>query len=535
MSETRRTGEIAETALRSWAAQVGASATKADPDRTGWDFIVEFPFLTLEQVDPLDEVRVQLQTFIQVKGTEGRSKTFSVKLSNMLYLIRSPLPCFFLRVHVTNGQVTNAYLIHIDERIIRRTLRRLRLLSKSIGVKELGKRSMRISYDAVHSIDDLTGVGLAEKLRDYISGDNETYASWKIELLRSAGYEEGRYEFDVTLLLPTDRSPAESLVDFALGLLDEGLPTVDATGWNIRFGERAPGPDRKITGRGRLEIKREPAGKGRLIIDQEDSVFELPVDLYVPSGVAHLVPEDHFKILAESELIKVVLQPSSRSGSISLKAPTDQLFKIAELEFWAVFVERLFNGSLDVLQITMDTPTESSLGRIERPRIPTPPAEWLELARVTRALTIIVREILWMGEIDLYIDELARQADALLFLAAVIRNKHEQVRIEGYIGGSLDPDRRTMIPLARTLKLGDHLLSFVVLFIGYASCDAEGKVTLETQTAQLFRHKKSMSWPAARIDREELLDSLVRTWESEYNVVLFDWDGKESREGRVVE
>ena len=126
----RNLGEMGERTLGLWASQVGISANKSDPDKTGWDFFLELP-LELDASEtvtvPLDKVARSIQCLVQVKSTDRQPKQRQVKLSNWQKMVMSPLPAFFLVLEFDGkDRCQRAYLVHVGAEHIRRVLKRLR-------------------------------------------------------------------------------------------------------------------------------------------------------------------------------------------------------------------------------------------------------------------------------------------------------------------------------------------------------------------------------------------------------------------------
>jgi hypothetical protein len=101
-------GRMGESVLNKWAAEIGVIANTC----------------------PLDHIATPLKCVIQVKSTGRNIRRRQVPLSNWLYLIRNPLPAFFLVLRFgPDNTCESAHLVHIGRDYIDRTQRRLRLVS----------------------------------------------------------------------------------------------------------------------------------------------------------------------------------------------------------------------------------------------------------------------------------------------------------------------------------------------------------------------------------------------------------------------
>src|SRR5690606_26619535 len=138
-----------------------------------------------------------------------------------------------------------AYVVHVGEELIRRTLRRTH--ENAIGEqKPLNKITMRLSYDGSNRLDSLGGVPLLEKLLQYMREGGDTgaaYATWKAQLVHSAGFEGGNVQVQVQIPrlanLPAD--PEVLFADLETGII-ESVPVERADIYRTRFGITDPTP-----------------------------------------------------------------------------------------------------------------------------------------------------------------------------------------------------------------------------------------------------------------------------------------------------
>ena len=144
----RNLGELGENTLRVWASQEGATLNKANVDRSGWDFILEFPVDNIDARSEPDKRDEAYQCLIQVKSTDSLKSFPSIKLSNWKRLVETPLPAFFVILHF-DGEDTcqSAFLVHVWKSEIARVLK----CARDLGVKgkgsELHKHSLRLKWD----------------------------------------------------------------------------------------------------------------------------------------------------------------------------------------------------------------------------------------------------------------------------------------------------------------------------------------------------------------------------------------------------
>ena len=157
-------GALGEKTLSLWASQVGITINKAQEDKRGWDYILEFSSHPRTRADfhfPLDKDPSLIICFVQVKSTDGRERSCSVKLSNWASLVKRPEPVFFLVLEFDHqDECQRAFLVHIGEEYIGKALKRLREAGPEKRDK-LHEMTMDFSYGEAELLQTLNGQGIA--------------------------------------------------------------------------------------------------------------------------------------------------------------------------------------------------------------------------------------------------------------------------------------------------------------------------------------------------------------------------------------
>ena len=108
-------------------------------DRTGWDFIVEFPFDPPGRQPSLDKRRSPISCHVQVKTMWSSNDTFRMRLSSAERLAKEPKPAFVYVFKVNkNLGFVEAYLVHMLDDNLATILKRLRR-EHAKGPKETAK------------------------------------------------------------------------------------------------------------------------------------------------------------------------------------------------------------------------------------------------------------------------------------------------------------------------------------------------------------------------------------------------------------
>jgi len=327
----RDVGKKGEAVLHDWTADVGIVTNKStDHDATGWDFILEWPVVCNPDATtiPLDQALTPLKCLVQVKSTDTKINRWPVTLKNWLYLVRNPLPTFFIVLHFDGkSQCQRAHLVHVGEHYISETQRRLRLAStpnksSKKGEIKLNKATMQFSWSQKDLIPSLDGHGLQSGIFQYIQQGIDEYLKWKQSICRSVGYENGHGRVDFTVLLPTSIDAEQHIVDFDIGLVSH-LEIDRGEFFDERFG--IPVLTNKFESGGRLEaLPTGPPEKGQITIwtSSRNKKLFLDCDVYLPRSFGKFV--DSSKLRARFDagyLTFVVPLGNSSSTRMNFKLP----------------------------------------------------------------------------------------------------------------------------------------------------------------------------------------------------------------------
>ncbi|MEP9317917.1 hypothetical protein ABKS89_12325 [Pseudomonas sp. LABIM340] len=234
----RDLGKAGESKFVSWCSDVGITINKAEEDKHGWDFLLELP-VNRATGAAFDLHRSNMICKVQVKATEGRRLSKSVELSNLHSLATDPLPVFYLFLHFDSGATpVAAYLLHLDEGLIRRILKMAREHISTGQGNRLHKKSLTLSYDETNRLPEPSGRGLLKYIEDNHYRRWGRYLGEKQETLSSAGFEDGGADICFTI------KGGEQRENFILGSLgyDNKVTVSDFSLFNKRFGIKDPKP-----------------------------------------------------------------------------------------------------------------------------------------------------------------------------------------------------------------------------------------------------------------------------------------------------
>jgi len=153
----QKLGNLGEDAFRTWCHQQNLTVHKSDgsEDRTGWDFMVEFPQQEYDR--PRDEWPAAIECRVQVKSTDTQSKKKQIEVSNLERLVKAPIPTFFCFIEFDGHDTPQAaYLVHVGEELIAKTLKKIRKLESQKKHNSLNKHKMSVRYTDSDRFFELT-------------------------------------------------------------------------------------------------------------------------------------------------------------------------------------------------------------------------------------------------------------------------------------------------------------------------------------------------------------------------------------------
>jgi hypothetical protein len=477
----RNLGRMAELELPRWAAAHGFSAQLVQDDRTGWDYLLEFPIEA--QVGPggmrlpLDKASAPLQCLVQVKATATLSRTWGVgaKLASCFPLALTPLPAFFLLLRYGSGDSpVEAFLLPVDKVLLGRILQRVR--KAEAGDQKTNRLKLYLQGTGATRIQ-ACGDALKRAIRAHVNVSMEDYAAAKKTWRQGVGYEDqsGTVSFRITEPIQGDRVLTEELINLALGLR-EPLAVADVKIADVRFGIQAPGLIAQLD-HGFLEIAQEPVASVDVHFQSGVAVARLKMELYVPKGLAAVIDPSLLKWRLRHPFIDLVLGDSSMNASLTVPefGQQESLRRLYELASFVQVVEAAA-GHQNSMTISI-TYRESTLQR----HLEIPPHLAIELAKlsiVIRDAWKVARHLEVEDEVQTSLKELLTQARKLSFFAVLIDPARVPFSIEFSSGSEMElTGKRICVPFGVAVRLGHITGAVVAAFWGSGKQAPNGPAT----------------------------------------------------------
>jgi hypothetical protein len=225
-------GAAGESLFAGLCARAGLVCNKSDRDRTGWDFVVEFPMPQPGVGIPLDG-RSPTACAVQLKST-ATAGPIKVRLSAAERLAKDPRPAFIVVFRLTpGGEGITGFLIHLVDRALGKVLHRLRVAHANKAF-DVNRATISFDHRKLGTQFVLTPHGLRQALLDAMSDDPAAYVAEKQRQLSELGYRGMGLEAEVLVRLEN----IAHLSDIALGLAP--LKPERLRAYDTRFGIRLP-------------------------------------------------------------------------------------------------------------------------------------------------------------------------------------------------------------------------------------------------------------------------------------------------------
>lgn len=328
----RDLGNMAESFFAAWCSSVGLIPNGSRIDRTGWDFFVEFPWDNDESV-PEDSVRSPIECKVQVKGTDRSDRKVPIRVANLHRLAKAQMPAFFCLLEFEGkDEPQSAYLVHVGEYLIEKTLKRIRTLELEKEDKQFNTRKIIISFEDHERLNIPFGKSLKIAIENYVLGGMEKYITEKNLLLKTLGFEDGSYKISFAM---SGEGVIEQMVDASLGLQDK-VNVEDFVSYQTRFGIPAKEPvfsgEKGALSFGDIKPLTKAMVRFKEYASSPGILFE--ARLYV-SPLARVLPTKFGKMRLVSEFFQMVFEPFSKTikyvfslenkGNSSLRALRDIL------------------------------------------------------------------------------------------------------------------------------------------------------------------------------------------------------------------
>ena len=504
----RDLGLMGESTFNLWCADAGLIPNGSQIDKTGWDFFVEFPYDTDASPDEIHKAAFECK--VQVKATDKNNRKLSITLSNLRRLITAQMPAFFVFIEFDGRELAqNAFIVHVDNDLISKVLKRLLQLEQSDKDNNFNKRTMTIYYDEVNRMDSLNGCCLKEILMGYMGDDMSEYVGNKKSHLESTGYENGFAQVSFTTV---GEDNLKKLIDVSIGV-EEMVDISHLKATQIRFGiaSKPLFDESEKAQLGMPGLKPSADGIVRFKEDKLEVGISFPSRLYV-SPLNIMVPEEFKKMRIEGEFFDMQINPyiGSANYSFSFGEGVDlevsrfrdalKLLGLLSSKNKSLQVELVFTG-FPKLEFEV---TGNDVG--------------FDFLKELKALECAVNLISYFGlsnQVSVTFDEISKYEKEICQMDTLVHASSKLFNIEfGVNGDDFDIGRKVACIFLTNVPIGDHVLGVIFVAIGRAEEIKNERFKLDAE--DVIVEKKIVTKRGEAIDSGDLI-SAVKFVEDKYD------------------
>ncbi|WP_313620667.1 hypothetical protein [Achromobacter sp.] len=518
----RDLGQMGENSLQLWCSQVGLTANGSRIDRTGWDFVVEFPFHHVSGPTRVHEAAIECK--VQVKATDNRDRKWQIKLSNLRRLITAPMPAFILILEFDGKKdVQRAFLVHIDEELISRTLERIHELETVQKVSNHHKRTLTIQYGDQHAVPALDGEGLKSKIESHVPEGLNSYVAWKNNHLKTTGFENG---FAQITFQTDSKEDLLGLIDVSLGL-KRSVRVTQFRESKLRFGIKSDPqllsefgdiemPNLKPTAVGSINFRESPLSAG---LTFRCKFYSSPLNRMLPR---HLV-----KLRIEADCFDISTNPYSGSAEYRFNAGAGVRLPINQLHD-ALSLMRMVTSSARKVDVRLDLSDGKELAfALDASDKPFEHTKILE----TLSAAVNICHTFQLSERPLAtLEEIGRDSRSILQFWTIVGPNPSRYECSFTVAGTgFVENKATAVVGLTTTRIGKQLFGAIFVCTGMASLGLDGRYSLLTPNLKVERMLiSSLDEMMRKEDLVQAIEDVEEIYRKDHQV-LCDFDKRDGQ------
>lgn len=348
----RDVGSMGESTFSLWCAEAGLVSNPSSIDKTGWDYFVEFPFVPRAGAFA-DMQPCPIECKVQVKSTDRSDRKVSVSLANMWRLVKAQMPSFFVFFQFDGlASAQAAYVLHVDNILIEKVLRRIRSAEQQGEVDRIHKKTITIAFGDEHRLPRMDGLALKKVVESCVPEGMEVYVKKKREYVNSVGFENGVAQITFKTI---GEENLKQLIDVSLGIADS-VQVENFEFLHSRFGIKMKDPilqDASLSLE-MLDIKPNASGFIRFKEDEISPSISFKCSIYI-SPLSALLPKELVKFRVHGDFFDFQLMPFAGKAEYSFSVDgaglsLHELHKAVKLFHWlatslnSIYAELDFEG-----------------------------------------------------------------------------------------------------------------------------------------------------------------------------------------------
>jgi hypothetical protein len=301
-------GEKGEQRFAELCADAKLTCNKASRDRSGWDFLVEFPFEPPTLLQSLDRRPQPPDCRVQVKTVWTDQTNIKLRLSSAERLAKLLQPTCICVLTVSDAlEVQSLYVIHILDEVLETILRETRKCQARDGTL-VNKEFIRSRFRTCTKELAATGAALRHAFAEISGTDRVAYIKHKQDQIDNLGATGNIFTGSFSIKAESDSELVDIMLGYKIGNLTAF--TANETRWNIAL----PIAAFDGAGAGTIRVIPTPAEAELTIRDTrsgETATLDVGVILPGPPGTFH--PRD-VKVRIVNQWLEMSIPEHNESG-----------------------------------------------------------------------------------------------------------------------------------------------------------------------------------------------------------------------------
>lgn len=226
-------GEKGELAFAGMCVDASLISNKANRDRTGWDYIIEFAFPEPARFTMLDSRPQPVECRVQIKTVWTGASSVKFRLSSAERLAKARQPAFIFVLECGNDLKLQAlYGLQVTDEVLSRILREVRQCQAEGSIK-INQKTISIPYKSLGKLLRPSGDAIRNYIQVSVGEDQDAYLLRKLDQMKNLGVTGGRYSGKFTIEAESEVEIHDVLLGLKRGKLSQ--INVDEVRWGIRL------------------------------------------------------------------------------------------------------------------------------------------------------------------------------------------------------------------------------------------------------------------------------------------------------------
>jgi hypothetical protein len=429
------------------------------------------------------------------------------------------MPAFFVFIEF-DGQndAQKTFIVHVDNDLISRVLKRLHEIEQSDAVNRFNKRTMTIKYDDSDMMQSLDGNCLKETLQGHIGNSMAGYVANKKSHLESTGFEKG---FSQIHFKTEGEENLKKLVDVSVGI-GRQVSLAGFRGTYTRFGIVSKSPFVESKG-GSLEMPNvEPNAQGSVIFKEDNlsAGMSFKAKLYI-SPFNAMVPERLRKVRIEGDFFDIKFNPFTGDATHSFSFGEGVRLEVVN-----------FRNALKLLSL-LTTAKKQLQARFLFENFPV--VEFTvgckdyefnfskELNALESAIKILSNYVI-TDCVDISFAEVSQYETEICQLEGLINSSHGQLRVDFRVDDEeFNPTQEVACIALIAAPIGSHIFGVFLVVTGQVETAEDGSYTVATENPII--EKKIVSEKDETIRKEDFtatIELIESKYSKNYTTVLIN-------------